>query len=130
MIKIYYQNLEKILLWYYQDTKNLLLFRGWNDELFEDIYGKCVSAIVGSSYSAKSIYPNMGRISGNQEITLTRSKLSNGNIIVYFILGSKYAQTSGFQALPNSSTKANNLDNKRTTPDSTENHNYIQLLYN
>ena len=37
----------------------------------------------------------MGRISGKQEITLPRIKLSNGNIAVYFILDSKYTQTSG-----------------------------------
>ena len=54
----------------------------------------------------------MGRISGNQEITLTGRKLSNGNIIVYFILGSKYAQISGLQVIANSSTNANNFGNK------------------
>ena len=56
---------------YYQDTKNLLLFGGWDNELFGDIYGICVSSIIAPSYSAKSIYLNMGKISGNQEITLT-----------------------------------------------------------
>ena len=70
---------------HYQDTKNLLLFGGWDNELFGDIYGICVSAIIAPSCSAKSIYLNMGRISGNQEITLTESRLSNGNIIAYFI---------------------------------------------
>ncbi len=86
---------EDAAMIYYQHSKNLLLFGGWNNEWFGDIYGICVSAIVGPSYSVKSIYPNMGRISGNQEITLYGSKLSNGNITVYFILGSKYAQTQG-----------------------------------
>ena len=85
---------EDAAMIYYQHSKNLLLFGGWNNEWFGDIYGICVSAIVGPSYSVKSIYPNMGRISGNQEITLYGSKLSNGNITVYFILGSKYAQTT------------------------------------
>ena len=85
---------EDAAMIYYQHSKNLLLFGGWNNEWFGDIYGICVSAIVGPSYSVKSIYPNMGRISGNQEITLFGSKLSNGNITVYFILGSKYAQTT------------------------------------
>ena len=85
---------EDAAMIYYQHSKNLLLFGGWNNEWFGDIYGICVSAIVGPSYSVKSIYPNMGRISGNQEITLLGSKLSNGNITVYFILGSKYAQTT------------------------------------
>lgn len=85
---------EDATMIYYQHSKNLLLFGGWNNEWFGDIYGICVSAIVGPSYSVKSIKPNMGRISGNQEITLYGSKLSNGNITVYFILGSKYAQTN------------------------------------
>ena len=86
---------EDAAMVYYQHSKNLLLFGGWNNEWFGDIYGICVSAIVGPSYSVKSVYPNMGRISGNQEITLYGSKLSNGNITVYFILGAKYAQTTG-----------------------------------
>ena len=85
---------EDAAMIYYQHSKNLLLFGGWNNEWFGDIYGICVSAIVGPSYSVKSISPNMGRISGNQEITLFGNKLSNGNITVYFILGSKYAQTT------------------------------------
>ena len=85
---------EDAAMIYYQHSKNLLLFGGWNNEWFGDIYGICVSAIVGPSYSVKSISPNMGRISGNQEITLFGNKLNNGNITVYFILGSKYAQTT------------------------------------
>ena len=75
---------EDATMIYYQHSKNLLLFGGWNNEWFGDIYGICVSAIVGPSYSVKSIKPNMGRISGNQEITLYGNKLSNGNITVIF----------------------------------------------
>ena len=66
----------------------------------------CLS-FVGPSYSAKSIYLNMGRISGNQEITLLRIKLSNGNIAVYFILDSKYTQTSGTLVEDNNNTQLN-----------------------
>ena len=95
MIQIYSQNLEKILQWYIIKIQKIYYYGGWNNELFEDISGICVSVIVGPSYSVKSIYPIMGRISENQDINQTGSKLNNGNITVYFILGSKYDQTSG-----------------------------------
>ena len=85
---------EDAAMFYYQHTKNLLLFGGFNNEWYDEIYSICVSAIVGPSYSVKSLEPNMGRISGNQEIHLFGSKLAAGNITVYFILGSKYAQTT------------------------------------
>ena len=85
---------EDAAMIYYQNNKNLLVFGGWNNEWFGDIYGICVSSIVGPSYSVKSLEPNMGRISGNQKVILYGSKLSAGNITVYFILNNKCKQTS------------------------------------
>ena len=85
---------EDAAMIYYQNSKNLFLFGGWNNQWFNDVYSICVSAIVGPSYSVKSLEPPMGRISGNEEVRLFGSKLAAGNITVYFILGSKYAQTT------------------------------------
>ena len=85
---------EDAAMVYYQHNKSLLIFGGWNNEWFGDIYGICVSSIVGPSYSVKSLEPNMGRISGNQSIKLYGSKLSAGNISVYFILNNKCKQTT------------------------------------
>lgn len=89
---------EDATMVYFQQTKNLLIFGGWNNEWFGDIYGICVSAIVGPSYSVKSLVPEMGRISGGQKIKLIGSKLSSGStgsITVYFILGNKEKHTQG-----------------------------------
>lgn len=80
---------------YYQNSKNLLVYGGWNNEWFGDLYGICVSAIVGPSYSVKALEPNMGRISGNQQVTVKGSKLSNGSITVFFILGGKCTSVPG-----------------------------------
>ena len=71
---------------YYKGNKSLVIFGGWNNEWYGDVYGLCVSTIVGPSYSVTSIEPNMGRISGNQEVKIFGSKLNNGTITVYFIL--------------------------------------------
>ena len=81
---------EDAAMVYYQGNKSLLVFGGWNNEWFGDIYGICVSSIVGPSYSVKSLDPNMGKISGDQEIHLYGTKLSQGNILVFFIVGNKY----------------------------------------
>ncbi|MCQ2816062.1 MAG: AAA family ATPase, partial [archaeon] len=80
---------------YAQSTKNLLIFGGWNNEWYGDLYGICVSSIVGPSYSVKELEPDKGRISGGQKVILRGSKLSSGNIIVYFILGNKEKHTNG-----------------------------------
>ena len=42
---------------HYQDTKNLLLFGGWINELIVDIHGIYILAIVGSSYSCQINLP-------------------------------------------------------------------------
>lgn len=75
---------------YYRPTKNLIVFGGWNNEWYNEIYGLCVSSIVGPSYSVRKVEPPMGRISGNQEIKIFGTKLSGGNINVYFISGNKF----------------------------------------
>lgn len=75
---------------YHKNTNSLIIFGGWNNEWYDDVYSLCVSTIVGPSYTVKYLEPNMGKISGGQEVTLIGSKLSAGNIQVFFISGTKY----------------------------------------
>ncbi len=78
---------------YHKYTKSLVIFGGWNNQWFGDLYSLCVSSIVGPSYSVTALEPNMGRISGNQEIKIFGSKLTGDQFTVYFISG-KYKSQS------------------------------------
>ena len=77
---------------YHKTTKSLVIFGGWNNQWFGDLYSCCVSSIVGPSYSVTSLEPNMGRISGNQEIKIFGSKLTGDQFTVYFISGKYKSQ--------------------------------------
>jgi dynein heavy chain len=70
---------------YYRPTKSLLIFGGRNNEWLGDLYSLSVQSIVGPTYSVNSLSPNMGRISGQQTIKIFGSKLTAGQIYVYFI---------------------------------------------
>jgi dynein heavy chain len=78
---------------YHKVTKSLVIFGGWNNIWFGDIYSCCVSSIVGPSYSVTSLEPNMGRISGQQRVKIFGSKLLGDNFTVYFISGKYKSQT-------------------------------------
>ena len=75
---------------YHKGQKTLIIFGGWNSEWYNDLYGLSVSTVVGPLYSITGLEPKMGRISGGQEIKVFGSKLVNGNIQVFFIIGNKY----------------------------------------
>merc|ERR1711957_779300 len=72
---------------YHKFTKSLIIFGGWNNVWFGDLYSCCVSSIVGPSYSVNSLEPSMGRISGQQRVKIYGSKLLGDNFTVYFISG-------------------------------------------
>lgn len=87
---------EDATMTYHKQSKSLIVFGGWNNEWFNELYGLCVSSIVGPSYSVKYLEPNMGRISGGQEIKLYGSKLTPGNIQVYFFGGKIKSQIANY----------------------------------
>jgi dynein heavy chain len=78
---------------YHKFTKSLVIFGGWNNQWFGDLYSCCVSSIVGPSYSVTALEPNMGRISGSQRVKIYGSKLLGDNFTVYFISGKYKSQT-------------------------------------
>lgn len=69
---------------YNKGMKSLIVFGGWSNQWFNDLYSLNVSKIVGPSYTVKGLEPNEGRISGGQEVKIIGSKLNSGNIQVYF----------------------------------------------
>lgn len=75
---------------YHKTQKSLIIFGGWNNEWYDDLFSLSVSTVVGPLYSITGLEPQMGRISGGQNIRVFGSKLAAGNIQVYFIYGNKY----------------------------------------
>ena len=92
-----FQPREDSTIIYHKSQKSLIVYGGWNNEWYDDLYSLSVSTVVGPLYSIIGLEPKMGRISGNQEIKVFGSKLAAGNIQVFFILGNKYkSQTANY----------------------------------
>ena len=69
---------------YNKTLKSIVIFGGFSNEWFSDIYSLNISKIVGPTYSVKCLEPNVGRISGGEQLKLHGSKLPNSGLLVYF----------------------------------------------
>lgn len=75
---------EDASMFYNKSMKSLVVYGGWSNEWYNEIYSINVTKIVGPTYTVKTLEPNEGRISGGQEVKIIGSKLPNNMITVYF----------------------------------------------
>lgn len=72
---------------YDHKDSRLLVFGGWNNGFFEDLYALQVSKIVGPSYAVTEVDPPLGQLSGNVPITIKGCGFKDASIKVYFTCG-------------------------------------------
>lgn len=73
---------------YDHKDSRLIVFGGWNNGWFNDLYALNVKKIVGPSYAITSIDPCLGQLSGNVPITITGVGFKEATISVFFTNGS------------------------------------------
>jgi len=74
---------------YDHKDSRLIIFGGWNNGWFNDLYALNVKKIVGPSYAITSIDPCLGQLSGNVPITITGVGFKEATISVFFTQGSQ-----------------------------------------
>jgi len=84
---------------YDQRESKLILFGGWNNGWFDDLYSLNVSKIVGPSYAITGSDPALGQLSGNVPLTITGQGFKDANIKVLFTCGSKPVDSSSKMTL-------------------------------
>jgi len=80
------------------DSKNyrLVVFGGWANEWLSDVHALNVSSIVGPPYAITEIIPNLGQLTGgNQVIVKGVGFKDTSEIKVKFAVGKQYAEVSG-----------------------------------
>lgn len=69
---------------YNSSLKSLVIYGGWSNEWYSDIYSLNVTKIVGPGYTVNQLVPNEGRISGGEEIKIVGTNIPQQTITVYF----------------------------------------------
>lgn len=72
---------------YDHKDSRLLIFGGWNNGWFNDLYALNVSKIVGPSYAITEIDPPLGQLSGNVPVVIKGVGFKDANIKVIFTCG-------------------------------------------
>lgn len=72
---------------YDHKDSRLLIFGGWNNGWFNDLYALNVSKIVGPSYAITDVIPALGQLSGNVPVIIKGVGFKDANIKVYFTCG-------------------------------------------
>jgi dynein heavy chain len=75
--------------------RRLIVYGGWNNGWYDDIYALCVSKIVGPPYAITGSEPNMGQLSGGVKLVITGRGFKDYNIQVLFTCGNKPIDTVG-----------------------------------
>ena len=65
---------------YDKRESKLLIYGGWNNGWFNDLYSLNVGKIVGPSYAITASEPNLGQLSGNVPLKITGQGFNEGNI--------------------------------------------------
>jgi len=73
----------------YDQKSKLILYGGWNNGWFDDLYTLNVAKIVGPSYAIISSDPALGQVSGNDELVIKGRGFQDQNIRVFFTCGEK-----------------------------------------
>lgn len=72
---------------YDHKDSRLLVFGGWNNGWYNDLYALNVSKIVGPSYAITEVEPPLGQLSGNVPVVIKGVGFKDANIKVYFTCG-------------------------------------------
>jgi dynein heavy chain len=74
---------------YDQRDSKLIMFGGWNNGWFNDLYSLNVGKIVGPSYAITASDPATGQLSGNVPLTIKGQGFKDANIKVLFTCGNR-----------------------------------------
>jgi len=80
---------------YDERDRRLIIFGGWNNGWFGDLYTLNVAKIVGPSYAIVSSDPCLGQLSGNVELTISGRGFKELSIMVLFTQGDKPVDGAG-----------------------------------
>jgi hypothetical protein len=78
--------------------RRLIIYGGWNNGWFDDLYSLNVAKIVGPSYAIISSDPTSGQLSGNNLLTI-KGKGIRDSPRVFFTLGNQPVDNPGRQTL-------------------------------
>jgi len=73
----------------YDQKSKLILYGGWNNGWYDDLYTLNVAKIVGPSYAIISSDPALGQVSGGDELVIKGRGFQDQNIRVFFTCGEK-----------------------------------------
>lgn len=74
---------------YDERERRLIIYGGWNNGWFNDLYTLNVAKIVGPSYAITASDPALGQLSGNVHLRITGRGFKDVNIRVLFTQGNK-----------------------------------------
>jgi dynein heavy chain, axonemal len=74
---------------YDERDRRLIIYGGWNNGWFNDLYTLNVAKIVGPSYAITASDPALGQLSGNVKLKINGRGFKDVNIRVLFTLGNK-----------------------------------------
>jgi len=74
---------------YDERERRLIIYGGWNNGWFNDLYTLNVAKIVGPSYAITASDPALGQLSGNVQLKVSGRGIKDVNIRVLFTLGNK-----------------------------------------
>ena len=80
---------------YDERDRRLIIFGGWNNGWFGDLYTLNVAKIVGPSYAIVSSDPALGQLSGNVELKIPGRGFKELSISVLFTQGNKPVDAPG-----------------------------------
>lgn len=106
-----------------QRDSKLIIFGGWNNGWFNDVYSLNVSKIVGPAYAITSSEPNLGQLTGKTPIKITGQGFNNINPKVLFTVGSKPVDTPGRMTYEANANFVSETEMICETPDLSKNHN-------
>ena len=78
---------------YDERDRKILIYGGWNNGWYDDMYSLTVAKIVGPSYAITASDPCLGQLSGGVELTINGQGIKDANIRVLFTQGSRAVDT-------------------------------------
>jgi hypothetical protein len=106
-----------------QRDSKLVIFGGWNNGWFNDLYSLNVSKIVGPAYAITSSEPNLGQLTGKSSIRITGQGFKDLIPKVLFTVGGKPVDTPGKLTYEAVASFTSEFEMTCETPDLSKNHN-------
>lgn len=101
---------------YDQRDNKLVIYGGWNNGWFDDLYSLNVGKIVGPSYAITGSDPCLGQLTGNVELVISGQGFKDANIKVLFTCGSKPIDSIGKNTIEVSGTYVSDNELHCVTP--------------